>query len=167
MSLPTCPHEPAVIRAVGEGGWPDGVEPALRAHVADCAVCRDTVAVATVLREADAAEDVHVPNAAQMWWRLAVRARLEREQAAARPLVWWQGVAGACGVGLALTAAGRSWPRVAGALDAVVAGAVRLVPEVGIALPPPSPLGVVAVVAGVVLVVAGVSTVLYLWIAED
>ena len=116
MSLPTCHHEAAVVRVVSRGAWPDRAPAELRAHVTSCAVCRDTVAIASLLRAADAADagdDAPLPTAGQMWWRLAVRARLDRERAAARPVVWLQGVAAACGLGLVATAFGAKVEKLA------------------------------------------------------
>jgi hypothetical protein len=173
MTLPTCPHEPAVIRAVRDGDWPDAADAALRAHAGGCEVCRETVAIAAMLRQADAADDVHVPTASQVWWRLAVRARLEREQAAARPLVWLQGLAAASGLGLAAAAVGVVQPWIASTVGEVSGRAVRLVPELAWAArgawtpDAPMPLAVVAAVVGGVLVVAAGSTALYLWLVED
>lgn len=173
MTLPTCAHETAVIRAVREGRWPDGVDAALRAHAGGCDVCRETVAIAAMLRDADAAGDVHVPTAAQVWWRLAVRARLEREEAAARPLVWLQGLAAASGLGLAAAAVSLVQPWIASTVGEVSGRAARLVPELawaarGASTPEGSlPLGLAAAVVGGVLVLAAGSAALYLWLVED
>jgi len=82
-------------------------------HAAQCEICRDVVAVASLLAsDREMRRDVHVPAAGQVWWRAAVRARLEGAHAAARPLTWLHGIAGACAVGLAWTVAGLAWPSV-------------------------------------------------------
>ena len=52
-----------------------------------------------------------MPAAGQIWWRAAVRARLEAAQAATRPLTWFHGIAGACAVGLALRSSAWRGPR--------------------------------------------------------
>lgn len=165
MSLPTCVHEAAVIRACGRGEWPDRAPAALRAHVRGCGVCRDTIAIASILREADAADDAPVPTAAQMWWRLAVRARLEREQAAARPVVWLQGLAAACGLGLAVTALGAVAPRVGGAMTDAAGRASSLLPSVSVGISETA--GPLLWFAGGVALVAAASTALVLWLAHD
>ncbi|MFN7979522.1 MAG: hypothetical protein U0P30_15415 [Vicinamibacterales bacterium] len=165
MSLPTCVHEADVIRACGRGEWPDQAPAELRAHVSGCAVCRDTIAIASMLRGADAADDAPVPTAAQMWWRLAVRARLDRERAAARPVVWLQGLAAACGLGLVVTAVGAIGPRVGGAMTDAAGRATSLLPSVSVSVPEAaSPL---LWVAGGVALVAAASAVVVLWLAHD
>jgi hypothetical protein len=165
--VPECRREFEVSALVRAGRWPQACEPELRAHVAGCAECREAVTIAELLLEADRGADVHVPSAAQMWWRLAVRARLEREQAAARPVVWLQGIAAACGAGIVLTVLGQLGPVLSGAA-ASVAG--RVTAAVPVALPAadlaarvPSLL----VVAGALVLVGLASTAVYLWVADE
>lgn len=165
MSLPTCAHEAEVIRACGRGDWPEQTPANLRAHVAACAVCRDTVAIATLLREVDAEDDAPVPTAAQMWWRMAVRARLDRERAAARPVVWLQGIAAACGLGLAATAIGAVGPRVGGAVTDAAGRASTLLPSVTIGLPESA--GPMLWLVGGIALLAAASTAVVLWLAHD
>ena len=169
MRLPTCPHEPAVIHASMAAAWPDGADQVLVAHARTCAVCREVVLVATLMQEADGAADAHVPTAAQMWWRLAVRARLERERAAARPVLWLEGLAGACGVGVVAAAAGVLLPWLAAAGIGVTSRAARLVPDVAGAWPAgaASPYGVAALAAGGLLLVTVASVAVYLWVADE
>ena len=57
-----------------------------------------------------ARREVRVPAAGQVWWRAAVRARLEAVHAAARPLTWLHGAAGAAACGLLVAVLGISWP---------------------------------------------------------
>jgi hypothetical protein len=45
-----------------------------------------------------------------VWWRAAVRARLEEAQAAARPVTWAQGVTGATLFGVSCAAVILTWP---------------------------------------------------------
>lgn len=175
MTLPTCPHEPAVIHASMAAAWPEGADPALVAHARTCAVCREAVLVATLMQAADGAADAEVPTAAQMWWRLAVRARLERERAAARPVVWLEGLAGACGLGLVAAAAGVLQPWLAAAGSGVTSRAARLVPDVtaawvvadGAAAGAASPYGVFALAAGGLLLVTAATAAIYLWVADE
>ncbi|MEZ5416581.1 MAG: sigma-70 family RNA polymerase sigma factor [Vicinamibacterales bacterium] len=116
MTLPTCPREADVVRAAMSGGWPAQADPALVEHAGHCAVCREAVLVSTLLQDAERDTEAPVPTAAQVWWRLAVQARLERERAAARPVIWLQGLAAACGLGLVVAAASfvRPWIAAAG-----------------------------------------------------
>lgn len=57
-----------------------------------------------------ALHNARVPAAGQVWWRAAVRAHTEATHAAARPMVWLQGIAGACVVGLGAALMGFAWP---------------------------------------------------------
>lgn len=108
-----CSHENDVVAAVLSRRW-DAADEGLKAHAADCEVCRDVVAVAGLLSadQERSRYEVHVPAAGQIWWRSAVRARLEAAQAAERPLTWFHGIAGACAVGLALAIIGMTWPSI-------------------------------------------------------
>lgn len=165
--VPECRREFEVAALVRAGRWPLACEPELRAHVAGCAECHEAVTITELMLEADRGADVHVPSPAQMWWRLAVRARLEREQAAARPVVWLQGIAAACGVGVALAVVGQLGPRV-GAVASSVAGRVAAtmpaaVPTLDLALRVPA----VLVAAGALVLVGLATTVVYLWAADE
>jgi len=167
-----CRREREVAALVRAGRWPDACERELRAHVAACVECQDVVEITELLQQADRGADVRVPSAAQMWWRLAVRARLEREQAAARPVVWLQGLAAACGAGLAAAVLGQAGPslletgaalggRVAGALPAAVP--VLTWPTVAAISQVPG----LAAFAGAALLLVAATTAVYLWIADD
>ena len=46
--LAECRHEAELVAAVTSGRWPSAVDPALREHVASCAVCADVLQVAEV-----------------------------------------------------------------------------------------------------------------------
>jgi hypothetical protein len=122
-----CPREPEVVAAVfsgtvlagtvfaergGDGVGEEGE--GLQMHIETCEICRDVVTVASRLRDdRDAALwDVQVPAAGQIWWRAAIRARLEAAHAAARPLTWAHGIAGACAAGLAAGALSVAWPTI-------------------------------------------------------
>jgi hypothetical protein len=118
-----CSHEPAIVSLVMAGRWPDAADPPspdgfgvaseeLQAHARACPVCIDVVEVAMLLRTNYQAfgSDVRVPAAGQVWWRAAVRARMEGAQAAARPITWLQGVAGACAAALGCVVLASSWP---------------------------------------------------------
>jgi len=59
---------------------------------------------------ADVVADVTLPAAGQVWWRAAVRARLEAAQAAARPMAWAQGMTGATLLGVTCAVVMVTWP---------------------------------------------------------
>ena len=114
MNSLECVHEARIVSAVLSGAWP-GEDPALAAHAEHCAICREVVEVAVVLR-ADhefARREVQVPVAGQVWWRSAVRARLESAQAATRPMTWLHGVTAAITLGIMLAGIGLAWPAMA------------------------------------------------------
>jgi hypothetical protein len=112
-SASQCPHEHEVVAAVLSRRW-ETAHDDLKQHAARCDVCCDVVAVASVL-SADherARYEARVPAAGQIWWRAAVRARLETAHAAARPLTWLHGIAAACAVGVAWAVTEMVWPSV-------------------------------------------------------
>lgn len=117
MSPFECAHETRVVSAVLSGGWP-AVDEDLVRHAAHCEICREVAEVAVVLRadHDQARREVQVPVAGQIWWRSAVRARLESAQAATRPMTWLHGMTAAIAIGIMLAIAGMAWP-------AIVAGA--------------------------------------------
>ena len=112
MNALDCRHEPEVAAAVLSGRWPQACEEELRAHASECAVCGGVTTVAELLRQDQAASlgDVRVPAAGQVWWRAAVRARVEAAHTASRPLTWMQGLAAAAVAGLAVALFGVAWP---------------------------------------------------------
>lgn len=107
-----CTREADVVEALIDRRRLVARDEDLDAHIATCAVCQE-VAMVTRLMGADREQDrteIRVPAAGQVWWRAAVRARLEAVHAAARPLSWSQGVAAACALGLVMALVGVSWP---------------------------------------------------------
>jgi hypothetical protein len=104
----TCPREIELVTALVERR--DDSD-ALTLHAEACQGCREVVMVMRLMSEdRDARREVRVPAAGQVWWRAAVRARLEAVHAAARPLTWLHGVAGAAACGLLFALIGMSWP---------------------------------------------------------
>ena len=124
MTPQPCVHEPEVVAAVLSRRWPEACDESLRAHAEACEVCREVVEVAALLkedydeaREAVAQRDVPLPSPGQIWWRAAVKARVEAAEAATRPLVWGYGVAAACAVALLIAGASAVWPSLLPAFD--------------------------------------------------
>lgn len=124
MSAIECPREHDVVAAVlsrrldgrslGEGGWPGGCDEELRIHAAGCGVCRETVTVASLLHEDGQAarREVQVPAAGQVWWRAAIRARVEAAHAMERPMTWLHGFAAACAAGIVAALVSVAWPSI-------------------------------------------------------
>ena len=114
-----CAHEAEVVHAVLIGEWPDRADEVLVTHARECEGCQEVAAIAALMQhDAERARhEVHLPAAGQVWWRSAVRARLESAHAAARPITWMHGVAGAVAFGLAMALVTLAWPLVAPAAD--------------------------------------------------
>jgi hypothetical protein len=160
MSRRECAREPEVIERVlcAQGTIVLGDE--LQGHVEGCPVCGDLLKVIDMLHQdhARAAADVTVPAAGQVWWRAAVRARLEAAQAAARPMTWATGMTGATLVGVTCAVVLLTWPALRRMIALTWGGwtqlwdvsAVPLLPPIVAALERSLPLALV-VIAAVVL----------------
>jgi predicted anti-sigma-YlaC factor YlaD len=88
MTRHDCPRELDVLDAVESRRWP-GRAPDLQAHVAECQSCADLAAVAAALltdRQAAWDEAADVPPSGVVWWRSQLRARIEAERLASRPI---------------------------------------------------------------------------------
>jgi hypothetical protein len=118
-----CPREQDTISAVVHGRWPDACDASLQAHAKACATCAALIQLMTLLRadRDDMRNHVSVPSAGQVWWRSAVRARVEDTQVAGRPLSWLFGAIGACAIGLCVAVMGLFWPQASDALAWVAA----------------------------------------------
>jgi hypothetical protein len=109
-----CIHEEDVLTAVGTGRWPDRADAELRAHVAQCDVCRDLVAVTAAFHDQDAADQRVLPDASLIWWRSQIRAREEAARTAARPITVAQALSFASVIGVLglIVGATSSWMQV-------------------------------------------------------
>jgi hypothetical protein len=101
-----CPRESEVFEAVAF----DRIHQ-VRDHLADCPTCAEIADVAGALRaeHTAACREARVPSAGAVWWRATIRARAEATRTVAQPITILQGIAGACGVGLACALAGVAW----------------------------------------------------------
>ena len=110
--IPTCEREHEVVGLALSRRWPDCADADLRRHVDECEACRDALSVTELLAsDRDAlSRDLHLPAAGQVWWRAALRAHTEAAAAARRPLIWLQGIAGACGVAIVAALISATWP---------------------------------------------------------
>ncbi len=124
-----CAREDQVVHAVLSGAWPDRCDEDLKVHVSHCDLCGEVAAVASLIRDDSerARRDVQVPVAGQVWWRAAVRARLETSHAATQPMTWLHGITAALAIGVMLAGAGRAWPSIAGGLESGKAVVIALV----------------------------------------
>lgn len=111
MNAPECRREQDVIHAIVTGRWPDRCDESLSAHAAECAVCKELVELASVMQlDRDRLHDaVSLPSAGQVWWRAAIRARLEASERVARPMSWIFGMSLACAAGLAIAVVQLLW----------------------------------------------------------
>lgn len=90
----SCAREADVLSLVSIGQWPRQADDELNAHVACCAACAETVAVATALLEFEQDDVVPpLPDARAVWQQAQWQARQDAMQRAARPVVAMQGVA--------------------------------------------------------------------------
>jgi hypothetical protein len=164
-----CARETEVVNAVLAGAWPDRCDEALTAHASHCEICGEVAAVAGVIREANESErrDVQVPVAGQVWWRAAVRARLETSHAATQPMTWLHGITAALVIGVMLAVAGMAWPSIATGFDAAkTAGTTLLTSEAVTAIAGPlRMILLIALAAGAVLVIAPIA--IYLALSDE
>ena len=166
MKPPHCPHEQEIVRAVVSRGF-DGVRDDLRSHAETCDLCREVMTLATALRaDTDVMlRDVRVPAAGQLWWRAALRAHAEATEAARRPMIWLQGIAGAAAAGVVAAILSVAWPAIYDASVAVASIPATFAPDLSPfieALRPVLPVAL-AIVACLVLT----PIVVYLALSDD
>ena len=129
MTATVCAREAEILAALWSGAWPDGCDKELLMHAESCEICSEVMLIAPALRaDYQAMRDVQVPAAGQVWWRAAVRARMEAVHAASRPITWAQGLAAAGAVGLLVALIGIAWPSLTGSLVWIAGEATRLEP---------------------------------------
>ena len=170
MKVSACSREDEMVAAVLSGAWPDRCDQALTVHAGDCAICGEVASVVTLLRadHEDARRHVQVPAAGQVWWRAAIRARLEAAHASTQPITWLHGVTGAVALGLMLAAVGVVWPSIGAAAEWIRTLAVSISPQAGVAdvvLGALRQSFIVAAAAGVCLILAPL--VLYFALSDD
>jgi hypothetical protein len=163
-----CPREQDVLDAFAAQRWPARCAAELRAHVHDCGICADLVAVAgALLDDHDTAyAEARIPPSGLVWWRAQRRAREENARAAARPIAFIQGVAASVAVWLLVTLV-RSVPTVR--LIALKEWMAGLVPHVSVPLPTiahaAAAIPVAVLVAGAALLLAPIA--IYFAVNED
>ena len=165
-----CPREQDVVNAVLGGTWPDRCDESLVAHAGQCVTCREVAQVSLLLQDdVDHARiNVIVPAAGQIWWRAAVRARLETTHAAARPMTWMHAITGAIVLGVFLAAVTAVWPMLPGAIHMIRALSLEVFPSPEVASAFAGGLAQitgVAIIAAAIMVVAPLA--LYFALSDD
>ena len=115
MSRVECAHEPAVVEAVLTARWPRQCDESLVAHASGCEICSDVAALTTLIHDDSERSrcDVQVPAAGQVWWRSAIRARMESTAAAMRPMSVMHVITAAIALGVLLAIGTAAWPLLA------------------------------------------------------
>ena len=83
-----CSQQNRVEAALHSGHWPEGCDPALRAHVENCAACSDLVLVTQSLQQgrAESIQTVRLAAPGTLWWRAQLRRRNAAIQTVTRPV---------------------------------------------------------------------------------
>lgn len=170
MTSHECAREHDVVNAVLAGNWPERCSDELVAHAAGCEICREVAGVAVLLRDdlESSRIDVHVPAAGQVWWRAAVRARLESTHAAAKPITWMHAIMAATTLGVFLAVVTALWPKLPLAMNLVRSLSLDLLPGRDVAIAIAGGLAqsvVIGVIAAGLLVVAPLA--LYFVLTDD
>ncbi|MBY0496446.1 MAG: hypothetical protein K2Y23_19740 [Cyanobacteria bacterium] len=165
-----CAKEQLVVNAVLSGRWPQGCDDSLVSHAKECMTCREVADVSLLLREdsEDSRFEMHVPAAGQIWWRAAVRARLEGTTAAVRPITWMHGITGAVAVGVLMAVITAAWAVLPDAIDSARTTAMQFLPSAEAASALTSLLKQSLLIAGVaatLLIVAPLA--LYFVLSDD
>lgn len=105
----TCDREPEVrdmARRTAQGGLADA---ALNDHLASCASCQETIAVATWMQQLATVPAVNrpLPDPTYLWWKAELLRRWDAEQRASAPVEVGEQVQ--VGVGLAAATALLVW----------------------------------------------------------
>jgi hypothetical protein len=105
-----CSRESDTARAASVGEWPEG----LRAHTADCSVCRDVALVAGALVDArrNLPAEPPVAGAGRIWWIAQLRSRRAAAERAVRPIAVMELVAIAAVVPVASGALASALPTI-------------------------------------------------------
>ena len=116
-----CAHEAAVERAARAGTRDAAADPAIGAHLASCAACRETFEIVSFMTRfgADAqheADGRDMPDPSRIWWRARLLQRWEAETRATAPLDIMQRVEVIGGLVAAIVLLMTMWPEMRGGL---------------------------------------------------
>ena len=168
-----CVHEADVLTAVSTRRWPDRAPADLVAHAATCPICADVLAVASAFEDdfEQAPPLPRPPDATVVWLRAQMRARVEAERLAARPITVAQALGLATGVGVlgAVFGASATW------FQAGLGTAWSAVKSAASIQPPALPPALVSLMATHGMLIAGTlvgglllaSVAVYLTVRED
>lgn len=118
MSDGLCEREIEVVSAIQTGVWQDA--PDLRAHAANCPLCRDAAAVAFAMKEVDTLAGVEshpLPDASLVWWKAQLRARREAVERASEPVRIFTRAAYVFGCVILAGVLWQQWARLRGLLS--------------------------------------------------
>lgn len=120
MRVLHCEHEADVAAAVTREQV-EALDPVLRTHVSECAVCREVADIAGALRalEAETTGAADIPGAGQVWWRARMRARADAQRIAARPVLFAQAIAAASVLGILAAVVSFNWEHLQTAASAI------------------------------------------------
>jgi len=110
-----CAHEQTIVDLIVAGGRFEESDDSLRAHVANCRACAETLELARLLQDDQKAlcAAAPLPSAGAVWWRATIRARAEAARAAGQPITLLQGITAATAVGLFVALVSAWWRSVA------------------------------------------------------
>lgn len=88
MKMHFCSQHESVVAALRAGHWPEGCDPALRAHVETCDSCSDLVLVSQTLRQAhtQTMQQARMAPTGILWWRAQLRRRNAALESVTRPV---------------------------------------------------------------------------------
>lgn len=115
-----CSREQDVLAAQRTGTWSDE----LRAHLANCCDCADSLLVSDFLQEAAETAEAPVQEPGFVWWKLQLRARRDDATRAMRPVVLAERAAMA-GLGLGLVGC-IAWMSTEAAMAAIALGVLSV-----------------------------------------
>jgi hypothetical protein len=128
MRFGACQYEKDLTELLRRGQWPGLAAPEMRAHVAECGLCRDLVAATDAFQRerASASTEARLEPPGVLWWRAQLRKRNAALQQVNRPLVAAQVFAVALGLVAAAAClmfaarTGAAWLRLAMELPAAL-----------------------------------------------
>lgn len=87
MTVRTCPKEPEIRELLALGHWPEACTPEIRAHVAGCGACAESILIAQAFQQARVATAAlaQLPDPGTTWWRAQLRRRNAAIERATKP----------------------------------------------------------------------------------
>jgi hypothetical protein len=132
-----------------------------------CAECREAVTIAALLLEADRGAEVHVPSAAQMWWRWRCGRGSNGNRRRPGPWCGCRASPPRAAWGVVLTVLGQLAPVLSGAAASVAGRVAATVPTALPAMELAGRVPSLLVVAGALVLAGLASTAVYFWVADE